>query len=295
METINGLIEFLYVAENSSFSAAAKNLKVSKSHISKQISRLEDRLEVRLFNRTTRKISLTKVGEELYHSTKHIFSELAEVEARLSQSKIEPSGTIRLSVAGAFAEKHVASALINFSKLYPKISIDMVFSGEIVNLIDEKYDLAIRYGKLESSSLIAKKLIAREEIVCASPEYLKKYGIPKLPKELKNFNCLMGTNPQWSFRINGKVQKMNLSGNWHSNNGSALTLAALSGLGIVRLPASYVHDSIKNKKLVRILSKYELPDLGVWAVYPNKKHLPTRVRLLIDHLSEYFNAIDVIA
>jgi len=288
METINGLVEFIYVAENNSFSEAAKALKVSKSHISKQVTKLENTLQVTLLKRTTRKITLTEPGKVLYDRSRYFFSELDDIYAEVTQKQKEPTGTLKISVAGAFAEDHLSKCFSSFLKINSKIKIEISFSERFVDLIEENYDLAIRYGNLESSSLISKKIASRQEFICASPEYVKENGRPQTPKDLIKHNCLIGHNDNWSFSKKNKKQNIKVNGSWKSNNGRALTTAVKDGLGIAKLPGVYVFDAIKSGELVSLLEDYTQNEQDIWVVYPQKRHLPQRVRLLIDFLDDFF-------
>ncbi len=286
METINGLIEFIYVAENNSFSAAAKALKVSKSHISKQVTKLENTLQVSLLIRTTRKMTLTDSGKLLYERSKHIFNDLDEIFSEVTKQQNELTGSLKISVAGAFAEEHLAKCFASFLQLNNKLKLEIIFTERFVNLIEENFDLAIRYGQLESSTLISKKIASRQEFICASPKYLEINGIPSLPKDLSKHHCLVGNNDTWSFNKN---QKIKVSGPWKSNNGRALSIAVKEGLGIAKLPGVYVYDSIKKGELIPLLSSYTKKEQDIWVVYPQKRHLPQRTRELIDFLSDFLN------
>lgn len=287
METMNGLLEFIHVAESRSFTNAAKTLKVSKSHISKQISKLEDSLQVSLLIRTTRKITLTEAGMVLFERSRHLFSDLSDIFAEVTQKQKEPSGLLKVSVAGAFAEEHLAKCFSDFLKMHSKIKIEMIFSENIVDMIEENFDLAVRYGNLTSSSLISKKIASRREFICASPEYIQKQGIPFHPEELKNHNCLLNSTESWNLNSNNKHVKLKMKGNWKSNNPRALKTAALNGLGIIKLPSVYVLSEIKSGKLISLLEEYTKKEQDIWILYPQKNHLPQRVRLLIDYLHKF--------
>jgi DNA-binding transcriptional LysR family regulator len=287
METIDGLIEFNYVAENNGFSAAARVMKVSKSHISKQVTKLEAQLQVSLLNRTTRKITLTDAGKQLYEKSSHLLNQLDDVFTEITQTQKEPVGAIKISVAGAFAEEYLANIFSSFLKINTKVKIEIYFSERFVDLIDEDFDLAIRYGNLNDSSLISKKIASRREFICASPEYIKSNGTPKKPKDLTSHNCLIGYNDQWSFMNNRKKQTIKVTGSWKSNNGRAIATAVKKDLGIAKLPGVYVFDAIQKGELISLLDEYTQKEQDIWVLYPQKKHVPFKVRSLIDYLSEY--------
>jgi DNA-binding transcriptional LysR family regulator len=288
METIKGLEEFILVAQYESFSNAALELRVSKSHISKQITRLEDSLQVRLFNRTTRKITLTEAGKTLYGKSKNLLSDLSLIYEEVSQSQKEPKGTIRISVAGAFAEDHLSKCFSEFLKKYRNVGIEVVFNDKFVDLIEDGFDLAIRYGELQSSSLISKKIASRQEFICATPEYLLSNGTPTTPKDLENHNCLIGQTDRWIFKTKQKNKSIRVKGTWRSNNPRATATAACSGLGIAKLPGAYVIDALKHKKLIALLEDHTEKEQNIWILYPQKNYLPQKVRVLIDFLTIYF-------
>ena len=290
METMEGLKEFIYVAENNGFSAAADALKVSKSHISKQINKLEQKLQTLLFNRTTRRIALTDSGRALYERSKHILIELDDIYNEITQTQKEVTGSLKISVAGAFAEDQLSQIFSTFMKSHTKVKIELYFSERLVDLTAEGFDLAIRYGKLMDSSLISKRISTRREFICATPEYFSKYGKPKVPKDLLKHKCLLGNNERWDFLKNKKREVIKVNGPWKSNNGRALSTAAKNSLGIAKLPESYVSEDINSGRLVSILEEFTEDKQDIWLVYPEKKYLPQKVRVLIDHLSISLNS-----
>jgi len=287
METMDGLREFIYVAENTGFSSAAKALKVSKSHISKQVNKLENDLQVRLLNRTTRKITLTDAGRALYERSKHIFNELDDIYNEITQTQKQASGTLKISVAGAFAEEYLSEIFTSFMKENSKIKIELHFSERMVDLVNENFDLAIRYGQLDNSSLISKKIGSRREYICASPKYIEKCGMPLRPSDLTSHNCLVGNNDKWVFTHKNKQEQIKVSGNWKSNNGRALTTAAKNDLGIAKLPGAYIISEIKNGELICLLDDFTNAQQDIWLLYPQKKFLPHKIRSLIDYVSFY--------
>lgn len=289
METMEGLKEFIYVAENKGFSAAARVLKVSKSHVSKRINKLEQNLQILLFNRTTRSLTLTDSGRALYERSKHIFNELDDIYNEITQTQKEVTGSLKISVAGTFAEEQLSQIFSSFMSSNSKVKLELYFSERIVDLTAEGFDLAIRYGKLADSSLIAKKISSRREFICATPEYLSKYGKPKIPKDLLKLKCLLGNNEKWEFVKNKKREVVKVRGPWKSNNGRALTTAVKNGLGIARLPEEYVLEDIKSGILVSLLDDYTQIEQDIWLVYPERKHLPQKVRVLINYLSSSLN------
>ena len=288
MDSFEGIFEFVAVAESGGFSAAAKKLGCSTSHISRQVSRLEERLGSRLLARTTRQISLTENGEFYYQQCKYLVNGLQQANEQVTQQQYQLNGTLRVSAAGGFAENFVAPALMTFAKDHPELSIDIDFNSRMVNFIEDGIDFAIRYGELNDSNLIARKLISRSMMLVASPDYLAKYGTPNHPNQLKSHRCILANSDHWSFNIDGIKQSIKVSGNWQSNNSNVVLDACEQGLGIAYMPDSTFTESIKQNKLVPILAPFCITGATSWIVYQNKQFMPLRARLAIDYLLEYF-------
>ena len=288
MDSFEGIFEFVAVAESSGFSAAAKKLNCSTSHVSRQVSRLEERLGSRLLARTTRQISLTENGEFYYQQCKQLVTGLQQANEQLSQQQYQLSGTLRVSAAGGFAESYIAPALMEFAKQHPELSIEIDFNSRLVNFVEDGIDFAIRYGELNDSNLIARKLISRSMMVAASTEYLKTYGTPNHPNQLKSHRCIIANNDHWAFHIDGTKQSVKVTGNWRSNNANVVLEACEQGLGIAYMPESTFAESIEQKKLVPLLDSYCIKGATSWVVYQNKQFMPLRARLAIDFLLERF-------
>ncbi|MFH6953977.1 LysR family transcriptional regulator [Pseudoalteromonas sp. XMcav1-K] len=288
MDSFEGIFEFVAVAESGGFSAAAKKLGCSTSHISRQVSRLEERLGSRLLARTTRQISLTENGEFYYQQCKYLVNGLQQANEQVTQQQYQLNGTLRVSAAGGFAENFVAPALMTFAKDHPELSIDIDFNSRMVNFIEDGIDFAIRYGELNDSNLIARKLISRSMMLVASPDYLANYGTPNHPNQLKSHRCILANSDHWTFNINGIKQSIKVSGNWQSNNSNVVLDACEQGLGIAYMPDSTFTESIKQNKLVPILAPFCITGATSWIVYQNKQFMPLRARLAIDYLLEHF-------
>lgn len=288
MDSFEGIFEFVAVAESGGFSAAAKKLNCSTSHVSRQVSRLEERLGSRLLARTTRQISLTENGEFYYQQCKQLVTGLQQANEQLSQQQYQLSGTLRVSAAGGFAENYIAPALMEFAKQHPELNIEIDFNSRLVNFVEDGIDFAIRYGELNDSNLIARKLISRSMMVVASPEYLKIYGIPNHPNQLKSHRCIIANNDHWAFNIEGTKQSVKVTGNWRSNNSNVVREACEQGLGIAYMPESTFTESIEQQKLVPLLDSYCIKGATSWIVYQNKQFMPLRARLAIDFLLERF-------
>ena len=288
MDSFEGIFEFVAVAESGGFSTAAKKLNCSTSHVSRQISRLEARLGSHLLARTTRQISLTENGEFYYQQCKQLVTGLQQANEQLSQQQYQLSGTLRVSAAGGFAESYIAPALMEFAKQHPELNIEIDFNSRLVNFVEDGIDFAIRYGELNDSNLIARKLISRSMMVVASPEYLKTYGSPNHPNQLKSHRCIIANNDHWAFNIDGNKQSVKVTGNWRSNNANVVREACEQGLGIAYMPESTFAESIEQQKLVPLLDSYCIKGATSWIVYQNKQFMPLRARLAIDFLLERF-------
>ena len=292
MDKLANMLAFKAVGETGSFAEAARKLNLANSVVSKRVKDLEDFLGTQLFIRTTRKVSLTETGYSYLEYVRKFTDELEEVEARIRHKMDKPVGTIKLAAPLSFGRQYLGPAIASYLNKYPDVTIKTYLSDRHVSLIDEGYDLSIRTGPLEDSSLIAKKLMKCRRVVCASPAYFKKNGKPKTPKDLKDHNCLSYLNvadgKAWPYMEEGRKKWQSVSGSFFSDNGDLLHEAALTGCGITLLPTFIVGESISDKKLEIVLEEYEDTDFNIYAVYQHTRHLSTKIRTLIDHLSECF-------
>lgn len=284
-----GISEFVHVAESESFTRAAKIMTLSTAQVSRQVSALEQRLNIKLLYRTTRKVSLTEEGRVFYQHCRNVLDGLDAAERAVTSLQSKPQGKIRLTVPVTYGERHVLPLVNDFMVLYGDVEVYAYLSNQQVDLVEDGYDLAIRLGKLGDSSMMAKKLGERTNCVCASPAYLEKYGSPHSLSELSKHSCLLGTLDHWHFRDDGKARKIRVAGRLRYNNGYSLSDAALKGLGIVQLPDYYVERYVQSGELVTLLDDYREPDEGIWAVYPQNRHLSPKIRLLVDYLAEHLD------
>ena len=282
---------FERVVRFGSFSRAAEDLGVSRSHISRQITGLENRLDAQLLLRTTRKVSTTEVGQAFYLRCQDILDNLENAEQAVVDLQEKPRGILRVSVGGAFGEDFIAPATVDFMAAHPDLSVELDFSNRLIDLISEGYDLAIRAGTLKDSSLIARRVCNRKLLTCASPAYLQRNGTPASIHALTNHNCLLGTLETWRFKEHGRNFDLRVQGNWRSNNGRALLQAAVRGLGLVQLPSFYLEEALETGELETILEDFNPTDTGVWAVYPHNRHLSAKVRLFVNFLAERFQLL----
>lgn len=281
-----GISEFVSVAENESFTLAAKKMSISTAQVSRQISALEKRLNIKLFYRTTRKVSLTEEGRIFYQHCRGVLDGLEAAELAITNFQSKPQGKIKLTTPITYGEQQVLPLINDFMRLYSDIEISAYLSNQQVSLVEGGYDLAIRVGKLSDSTLMAKKLGNRTNYVCASPEYLKKQGIPHSLSELNKHSCLLGTLDYWHFNESGKEKNIRVKGRLRYNSGHGLVDAALKGLGIVQLPDYYVQNHLESGALISLLENYQEKEEGIWAVYPQNRHLSPKIRLFVDYLSE---------
>jgi DNA-binding transcriptional LysR family regulator len=286
---------FVRSVELGGFSAAARDLDLTPSALSKLVTRMEDRLGVRLMNRTTRKLALTAEGEAYFASAKRILVDIEEAETEVTQFSQSPKGLLRINVGVAFGMHQLAPALPRFLERYPEIELDITVTDRLVDLVEEGADVAIRTGPLRDSSLIARKICDMHRVICASPIYLKKHGVPKTPKDLRQHNCIsISGAPQlrkWAFDTSNGIETIDVSGNVNANNAETLLQLAATGVGIIRLADVIVSDGIRAGWLVPILSDVSHDEpLPLSAVYPPGKHKSPRVAAFVNFLVERFGS-----
>ena len=297
MQDLSGIAVFAAVVESGSFTAAADKLGQSKSAISKQVTRLESRLGAQLLARTTRKLSLTEVGQAFYERCQRIIAEAEEAELAVTHLQDVPRGKLRVTAPLTFGIAYLAPALPDFMKTYDELAVDIEFNDRRVDILQEGFDLAIRIGSLEDSSLIAKRIAQSRFAVLAAPQYLEEFGTPAHPRDLEGHNCLTYSyqeSPQsWRFRDpENPRQEMSVrvSGSLMTNNGNALAAAGAAGMGIQQAPTFICADHIRSGCLVPILEDYAPEPLGIYALYPPNRHLSAKVRVFIDFLVARFSA-----
>ncbi len=281
-----GVSEFVAVAQSESFTQAARQLGISTAQVSRQVSALEKRLNTPLLYRTTRKVSLTEEGQIYFRHCQQVINGLAEAEQAISDLKSTPQGLVKLTAPVAYGERFIMPLITQFMLQFPSVQVSVRLTNQMLDLVEGGYDLAIRLGNLTDSSMIAKRLATRSQHVCAAPSYLARFGLPNTLAELKQHNCLVGNSEHWRFCEQGKEKSIKVSGSLVCNSGYALRDAAVNGLGLVKLPDYYIDDDIKSGKLVCVLSQYQEPNQGIWALYPQNRHLSPKVRSLVDFLAE---------
>lgn len=294
MDRIDAMRAFVSVVTEGSFSNAAISMQLSPQLVSKYISKLEERLDVRLLNRTTRKVSLTEAGTHYFQHAQQILLSIDEMDSQLGGLQQTPKGTLRINAPVSFALKHMAKLVTDFQIRYPLVNVDLQLNDRKVDIVDEGFDIALRIGRLKSSSLIAKHIAPIRVILCASPEYLKKNGIPKQLEDLKQHRYLhysyMEIDAKEQIFQWLKTKNIATNGEFHSNNGDVLVEAAIAGAGIALQPTFITSDAIKSGKLVQVLPKFELEPLGLYAIYAHRKLLPNKVRCFIDFIENYYGS-----
>lgn len=291
MDSLTSMKVFGSVVEAGSFASAARRLKLSRAVVTKHVAALEDRLNVRLLERTTRKLSVTEAGGRYYERCAQILVEIEDAEREAAHATAVPSGTLRISAPHTFASMHIAPHLAEFRRKFPDVDLEITLSDRFVDLLEEGIDLAIRIADgLPESSLIARRIAACRFVVCGAPEYFKQHGEPQTPDDLTGHPCLGYTlstrEHNWVF-VCPQDQRyvVNVAGPLRSNSGELLRAAAVAGAGVMLLPTFYVGDDLERGRLKAVLTDYSVQEYGIYAVYPSRKHLTAKVKAFVDFLS----------
>lgn len=292
MDTIQGMRAFAAVAAHSSFTEGAKRIGISTKLASKYVGQLEDRLNAQLFNRTTRSVTLTDTGRAYYERCLTLLEQFDELEGLVQQRQTELAGRIRITAPTGFGSAELIYLLKPFQTEHPKVSIDLHLSDHHVSMVEEGFDLAIRFGVLKDSNLVARKLTDMRYVCCVSPDYLARYGTPKEPAGLATHNCLLQTTgiviDHWTFKGKGREYSVPVSGNFRANSPRAVAHMAAEGLGIGRIPLYTAQPFLEAGKLRLLFEAQEVISVGLYAAYPQNRHLTARIRALIDFLASQF-------
>lgn len=295
MRNTDDYIIFYHLIEQGSFSAAARHMSLTKSVVSKRIAKLEQELGVQLLYRTTRTLTLTEAGRAFFTHAKAVYQAVATAEESIVGLGKNLSGNIKVSVPTISGELILPQVINEFNQKYPDINIDMDLDNRFVDIVNERFDLAIRTGVLPDSSLIARKLVDANWIVCASPQYLAKHGIPKQPQALDKYNCLVYSYQEtgareWAFKEGDEVYQITVDGNLCTNNSSVLRNVALLGQGIIYVPRVLVYEDLKQGRLIQLFKDETAKCLGIYAVYPYTRQQPEKIKIFIDHLYTSFQS-----
>lgn len=293
MDRLAAIEAFVRVVEAGSFVRAAGRLQLSTSALSQRVADLEAHLGTRLLNRTTRRLSLTESGQAFFERGVALLSDVEEAEQLASLSAASPRGTLKLSCAHAIGVQRLAPAIARFSAQHPALRFDVVVSDRVVDLVEEGFDLAVRIGSIGSEQLVARKLGAMQLVLCASPAYLKRRGVPRDVDELAQHDLLTyaysRTPRLWVLTgPAGERIEVKAAGSLHANSGEVLVAAAVAGQGIVLETDFHVGRALADGRLVRVLPQLRGGGGDIWAVYPSRRHLSAKVRLFVDHLAAEF-------
>ena len=288
MNQLEDMRIFVETVERGSFTAAARRLGLSKQLVSRRVIELEERLGVQLLIRTTRKLSATELGLDYAERARRILAEVMEADDTMANHLATPRGTLRLTAPLSFGVLHLTSLLTGFLTLHPGVKIDLDLTDRPVDLVAEGVDMAVRVGLLSDSSLRAKRLAAVRMVVCASPDYLRRFGTPRTALDLKRHNCLSYRHSKgtyWWFSIRGRSEFVSVDGSYIANNGEVLRDAAVAGLGITQLPTFIVKSYLDARRLVTVLDSLAPPVAAVYAVYPAHRQRAVLVRTFTDYLA----------
>ncbi len=288
MDKLTSMNVFVRVAKAGSFAGAARDLGISRAMATKHIMFLEKELHTRLFNRTTRSLSLTEAGEDYLERCQQVLLDVEEMEAAITHLQHEPRGVLKICAPPVIGATQIAPALINYMKEYPSLTVDMTLYGGHADLVEEGFDIGIQLGHISDTSLIARKLASSELVVCASPEYLEQHGTPEEPEELENHSCLVNwaiaPRDKWRFKGVLGYLEIRVSGRMQANMADPIRVAAINGMGFVMLPRYIVGRDIEKGKLIPVLEKYSPEPMVIHAVYPHRKYLSAKVRAFIDYI-----------
>jgi DNA-binding transcriptional LysR family regulator len=278
------------VVESGSFVKASQALDISKAAVSRYVVDMETRLGVRLLHRTTRRLALTDAGQVFYARSKELLAELAEAESEVTSRSEAASGTLRINAPFTFGNLHLAPLWGEFRNLHPKVTLDVTLADRLVDLVEEGYDVAVRIAALASSTLVSRRLATTRVVLCASPQYLQRHGNPIHPAELAAHAVIAYTywsgKDEWRFEgpagpVSVRTQPVMLT-----NSGDTCRAAALAHQGVVLQPSFLVGPDLSAGTLVELMPQYRSVELGIYAVYPTRKHVPAKVRALVDFLTQ---------
>lgn len=291
MDRLDEIRAFVAVAEARSFTQGARKLDVSGAQVSKLVARLENRLGARLLNRTTRDVSLTETGRAYLERAGDLLEEFDALETSVRDQR-GPSGNLKVSAPVSFGKDQLTSALLDFASDCLAVSLDVHLSDRMVNLVEEGFDVAVRIGHLQDSSLVARRLAAVRMVTCAAPAYLAGAGVPRTLEDLAGHEAILDTNARdatiWRFGRRAETQDVRVHGRLRFNGAEACVEAALRGFGILRTPAFAAAEALRAGRLVPILCDYEPEEIYVHAVYPHARHLAAKVRGFVDFLAQRY-------
>jgi DNA-binding transcriptional LysR family regulator len=290
MLDLNDIMVFARVVEAGSFTAAARLLGMPKTTVSRRIAALEREVGVRLVHRTTRSLSMTDAGRLYYEQSSRALRTIEDANLRLAEARAEPSGTIRISAPVGFAGHFLTSAVFDFLAAYPKTKVELHLTDDTLHLVENRIDLAFRTGILPDSTLIARKLGSTHRVLCASPGYLARHGVPAAAADLARHHCVIAgpsiSMPHWVLDGPRGQETVAVSGRFAANEMQVLVAAAIAGLGIAQLPYQAAEAFVRDGRLCRVLGEYTTPVGGLYAVYPSSRHVSPLVKAFIELATE---------
>ena len=296
MDRLRAMEVFVEIVRRNGFAKAAETLDTSPANVTRYLNDLEAHLGTRLLNRSSRRMSLTESGEALYERARAILEDVAEAEAVSSMATLHPRGTLRINAPLSFGVLHLAPLWPRFLARYPDIELDVALSDRVVDIVEEGYDMAIRISRVAANTHAARKLATSRNIVCASPDYLKKHGMPKVPGDLQDHACIgyrySATADEWHVVDgDGLAHAVKVPCAMHTNNGDTARAAAIGGAGVIWQPQFLIGPDLRAGRLVEVLPGYRMPDIDILALYPSRRHLSAKVRVMVDFLVEAFAGV----
>lgn len=293
MNPVSELGFFTLLVKLGSLAATARELNLTPPAVSKRLAQMESRLGERLLNRTTRSISLTAEGETYLVNAQRILGEIEEMERQVSSSRAAPKGLLRVNAPLGFGRTHVGPAVSSFAKRYPEVEVQLHLTDRPIHLPDDAIDVAVRFGELPDSRLIARKIASNRRLLCAAPEYLKACGTPETPRDLAQHTCIVLRQNEsafgsWRLSRGKHSESVKVRGNLSTNDGEVALNWALDGHGILMRAEWNLADHLRKGRLVEVLEEYETPPADIYAVYLERLNLSAKVSCFIEHLREYF-------
>lgn len=296
MDIATQMIMFAAVVENGGFSAAARDLGVTPSAVSRQIGQLEDRLGTRLLNRSTRRISLTEVGRAFYTRCSEVSQNVQEAESLVLNMVDHPQGTLKVAATVAFAKAQLLPLLPRFLDVNPDLKVLLDATDRPIDLVEEQVDVAIRFTEqIDDASVVSRKLATNRRVYVAAPDYVAKHGAPATPDDLAGHNCLRISTVEawntWTFESGADSWRLPIKGNFEANSADAIYYAVLAGVGVARLSTYLVNDALAEGRLIRVLPDYADESSDILAIYSNRRNLSPNVRAFIDFFAEKFGPV----
>jgi DNA-binding transcriptional LysR family regulator len=292
MDRLRAMEIFVQTVDAGSFSAASRALNTSVASVTRYVAYLEEHLGIRLMQRSSRKLALTEGGTTYYARCRQILDDLADADSQVGATAVQAKGVIKLSVPVSLGVHYLAPRWPEFLSRYPDVALDLSITDRVVDILEDGFDAAIRVGRLTDSSLVARKLAPARVVVCAAPSYLARRGAPTDVADLAAHDCLIYTSvspaDEWTLQRQGDTRHVRVAGRVNANNGDTLRAAALAGQGILAQPAFLVGPDLAAGRLVEVLPGWEMEEMGIYAVYPSRRHMSGKLRALLDFLGQAF-------